>query len=164
MSELKMPDINTILIAGTVTGEPTLRRTPAGTAVTNFYIASNRKYRDNAGIWRESVCHVGVVAWQKLAEIAHEMLKPGSVVLVDGELQSRSWKTEEGNNKSVVEIRARRIQFLENSGSRDLGEEAAPAGEEKQQPLQPEIKAQEASGRQIVGPTEFDFGYQDLKI
>ncbi len=160
MPELKMPDINSVLIAGNVTAEPVLRRTSNGTAVTNFTIASNRKYRDNAGIWRESVCYVGVVAWHKLAEIACNLLKTGSSVLVDGELQSRTWKTEEGTNKSVVEIRARRIQVLEQGFSRDI-EEIDSGEAEKDEPA-PSTAPE--SDRLRVGPTEFDFGYQNLKI
>ena len=113
MSELKMPDINNVLIAGNLTGDPTFRKTGNGTSVANFYIASNRKYRDNSGIWRENVCYVGIVAWHKLADACNEVLKRGSSVLVDGELQSRSWKNEDGTTRNVVEIRARRIQFLD---------------------------------------------------
>jgi single-strand DNA-binding protein len=59
---------------------------------------------------------VGVVAWNKLAESCRDRLKKGSAVLVDGELQSRSWKTEEGHNRSIVEIKAKRIQFLNKIG------------------------------------------------
>ncbi|MFQ5649605.1 MAG: single-stranded DNA-binding protein [bacterium] len=112
MSSLKMPDINNVLIAGNLTNDPTLRRTTNGTPVANFYIASNRKFRDNTGQWRENVCFVGVVAWYKLADSCYEHLRKGSAVLVEGELQSRSWTTSEGNHNNVVEIKARRIQFL----------------------------------------------------
>jgi len=52
------------------------------------------------------------VAWNRLAESCKERLKKGSAVLIDGELQSRSWKTDDGHNRSIVEIKARRIQFL----------------------------------------------------
>lgn len=162
MPELKMPDINNVLIAGNVTGEPTLRKTTNGTAVANFYIASNRKYRDNSGIWRESVCHVGVVAWHKLAETAMAVLKVGSSVLIDGELQSRSWKAEDGSTKSVVEIRARRIQFLEHGVGRDIEESLPTENGDKAAPT-PE-KAPAESDFQHVGPTDYDFGYQNLKL
>jgi len=61
MLDLKMPDINNILIAGNLTGDPVLRETSNGTPVANFYIAANRKFKDNTGQWRENVCFVGVV-------------------------------------------------------------------------------------------------------
>ena len=152
MPELKMPDINNVLIAGNVSNEPTLRTTSSGTPVVNFYITSNRKYRDNSGIWRENLCHVGVVAWHKLAETCTSSLKIGSSVLVDGELQSRTWKNEDGSTRSVVEIRARRIQFLESRKTHDIEELPVDKVEAKEEP------------HQQAEPTEFDFGYQNLKI
>ena len=112
MLELKMPDVNTVLIAGNLTCDPSFRKTTNGTPVANFYIASNRKFKDNTGQWRENVCYVGVVAWYKLAESCYENLKRGSAIIVDGELQSRSWRNEDGTSRNVVEIKARRIQFL----------------------------------------------------
>jgi single-strand DNA-binding protein len=112
MSDLKMPEVNNVLIAGNLTRDPVYRQTQNNTPVVNFSIASNRKYRDGSNSWQEDVCYVGVVAWNRLADSCRERLKKGSAVLVDGELQSRIWKTEEGYNRSVVEIKARRIQFL----------------------------------------------------
>jgi single-strand DNA-binding protein len=112
MAELKMPEINSVIIAGNLTKDPVYRQTTNGTPVVNFSVASNRKYRDSNNQWQEDVCYVGIVAWNKLAESCNERLKKGCAVLIDGELQSRSWKTEDGFNRNVVEIKARRIQFL----------------------------------------------------
>ena len=116
MADLKMPELNNIIIAGNMTKDPVFRQTTNGTPVVNFSIASNRKYRDSSNQWLEDVCYVGVVAWSKLAESCRERLKKGDAVLVDGELQSRTWKTNDGFNRSVVEIKARRIQFLNKKG------------------------------------------------
>lgn len=171
MSDLKMPDINNVLIAGNLTNDPIFRKTSNGTAVANFYIASNRKYRDNSGIWRETVCYVGVVAWHKVAEACHEILKRGSSVLIDGELQSRNWKNEDGTSRNVVEIRARRIQFLNKKSSKDLEEIYAASVEGKDTPsvktqqVDQKTKADKDQTDEIqVEPTDFDFGYQDLKL
>ena len=112
MAELKMPEINYVIVAGNLTKDPIFRQTTNNTPVVNFSIASNRKYKDSTNSWQEDVCYVGIVAWNKLAESCKERLKKGSAVLVDGELQSRSWKSEEGFNRSIIEIKARRIQFL----------------------------------------------------
>ena len=116
MADLKMPELNSVFIAGNLTKDPVFRTTTNGTPVVNFAIAANRKYRDSNNQWQEDVCYVGVVAWNKLAGSCNERLKKGSAVLVDGELQSRSWKTDEGHNRSIVEIKARRIQFLNKRG------------------------------------------------
>lgn len=116
MGELKMPELNSVLVAGNLTKDPIFRQTSNSTPVVNFSIAANRKYKDSSNNWQEDVCYVGVVAWNKLAESCKERLKKGSAVLVDGELQSRSWKTEDGHNRSIVEIKAKRIQFLNKVG------------------------------------------------
>lgn len=112
MAYYKMPEVNNVLIAGNLTKDPTLRRTSNGIPVANFCIASNRKYRDANNQWAEDVCYVGVVAWAKLAESCMERLHKGSAILVDGELQSRTLFGEDGATRSVVEIKAHRIQFL----------------------------------------------------
>jgi len=113
MHDLRMPDVNTVLIAGNLTRDPAFRKTTNGTPVTNFWVASNRRFRDNTGQWRENVCYVGVVAWYKLAENCANNLKKGSAVVIEGELQSRSLKTDDGRNRNIVEIKARRVQFLD---------------------------------------------------
>ena len=107
MADLKMPEINYVIVAGNLTKDPIFRQTTNNTPVVNFSIASNRKYKDSSNQWQEDVCYVGIVAWNKLAESCRERLKKGSAVLVDGELQSRSWKSDEGHNRSIVEIKAR---------------------------------------------------------
>jgi len=112
MADLKMPELNTVMIAGNLTKDPVFRQTTNRTPVVNFSIASNRKYRDANNQWQEEVCYVGVVAWNKLADSCINRLKKGSAVLIDGELQSHSFKTEDGFTRSIVEIKARRIQFL----------------------------------------------------
>lgn len=116
MADLKMPEINYVIVAGNLTKDPIFRETTNKTPVVNFSLASNRRFKDSSSQWQEDVCYVGIVAWNKLAESCRERLKKGSAVLVDGELQSRTWKTDDGHNRSIVEIKARRIQFLNKRG------------------------------------------------
>lgn len=189
MLDIKMPDVNTVLIAGNLTCDPSFRKTTNGTPVANFYIASNRKFKDNTGQWRENVCYVGVVAWYKLAESCYENLKRGSAIIVDGELQSRSWRNEDGTSRNVVEIKARRIQFLnrryqqsdmmksddsdiveaeadgltqnENSGTNFSFEN--DAGENKTE----NIPAQETDNNKTEAEeknSDFNFGYNNLEF
>ncbi len=116
MADLKMPELNSVIIAGNLTKDPIFRQTTHGTPVVNFSVASNRRYRDSKDEWQEDVCYVGVVAWNKLAESCRDKLKKGNACLVEGELQSRTFKTEKGDSKTIVEIKARRIQFLNKKG------------------------------------------------
>jgi single-strand DNA-binding protein len=122
MADLKMPETNYVIVSGNLTKDPIFRQTTTNTPVVNFSIASNRKYKDSSNQWQEDVCYVGIVAWNKLAESCKERLRKGSAVLVDGELQSRNWKSEEGFNRSIVEIKARRIQFLNRTKRPTNGE------------------------------------------
>lgn len=173
MADLRMPDINNVIIVGNLIKDPVFRHTTTGTPVTNFYIASNRKFKDNLGNWKEDVCFVGVVAWYKLAESCFENLKKGSAVLVEGELQSRNWKTEDGFNRNVVEIKARRIQFLnkreyaanEFYSDGDSMEQSESVGEEYHGSS---VSADDGSAAQHESEepngADFDFGYKDLKL
>jgi single-strand DNA-binding protein len=125
VSELKLPSVNRILIAGRLTRDPEVRYTQGGTAVATLGVASSRSYRDPkdpAGGWKEETCFVNVVTWAQLAERCGDSLKKGSAVFVEGRLQSRSWETEDGNRRTVVEIRADRVLFLDKRG----GGEAQP--------------------------------------
>jgi len=169
MSDLRMPDINNVLIAGNLTRDPVFRKTTNGTPVTNFWIASNRRFKDNTGQWRENVCYVGVVAWYKLAENCAENLKKGNAVIIEGELQSRSLRAENGRNRNIVEIKARRIQFLNRKDEDfDVKEEAeedeeVTVSETKVTAEKTEVKSgEEDDGTPLEGT--YDFGYQDLAL
>jgi len=153
MSELRMPDINNVLIAGNLTKDPVMRKTSNGTSVTNFWIASNRRFKDNVGQWRENVCFVGIVTWYKLAENCAKSLKKGNAVLVEGELQSRNLRSEEGRGRSIVEIKARRVQFLHKKENED--EQLNAEADYISFVTDEEFNSQKG---------KFDFGYQGLEL
>lgn len=113
MPATRLPNLNRVMIVGNLTKDPDLRATSAGIPVANFRIAANRRFRDNAGEWREDVCYIGIVAWQKLAESCAAKLQKGSAIYVEGELRSRSLEGEGGKKRNVIEIRAHHIQFLD---------------------------------------------------
>jgi single-strand DNA-binding protein len=119
MSELKVPNINRVIISGRLTRDPELRYTPAGKAVCTVSLAYNRRYKDASGQWQDDTTYINVVCWMKVAELVNRYLHKGSPVLVEGRLESRSWETEAGQKRSVVEIRADRIGFLEKAPSGD---------------------------------------------
>jgi single-strand DNA-binding protein len=124
VSDLRLPTLNKVLIAGRCTRDPEVRYIQSGTAVTTLGVASSRAYKDPkdpSGPWKEETCFINVVAWAQLAERCGDSLKKGSAVLVEGRLQSRSWETDEGQKRTVIEVRADRIQFLDRRG------ESAPA-------------------------------------
>jgi single-strand DNA-binding protein len=124
LANLKLPEINRVLLAGRLTRDPDLRYTPNGTAVCNFSLAVGRRYKDpNSGEWKEDTSFFRTVAWQRQAETCAEYLHKGSAVYVEGSLQSRTWETEDGQRRSVVEVRAHRVQFLDKLGAVREGDE-----------------------------------------
>jgi len=123
-----MASFNRVFLMGNLTRDPELRYTPQGTAVANLGMAVNRRFKSRNGEQKEEVCFLTVVAWDKQAEVCNQYLQKGSPVFVEGRLQSRAWQDNEGKKRSVIEVRADRIQFLPQ-GTRqepkevDLGEE-----------------------------------------
>jgi single-strand DNA-binding protein len=163
-----MPDVNAVIIAGYLTREPSFRKTTNGTPVANFWIASSRKFKDNTGQWRENVCYVGVVAWYKLAETCSVNLQKGSAVLIEGELQSRSLRGEDGRNRNIVEIKASRVQFL-NKREEAAMEGAEPPSTESLESAPAQVKEKIEPPREEAEENtplkgKFDFGYQELEL
>ena len=102
---------------------PELNKTPNGTAVTNLRIAVGRRFKDRSGSLKDETCYITVTAWDKQAEICHLNLRKSSQIMVEGILQSRSWGEDKGQKRSTVDIRAERIQFLNNTLLNDHKEE-----------------------------------------
>jgi single-strand DNA-binding protein len=163
MADLRMPDINSVIIVGNLIKDPAFRQTTTGVPVANFTIASNRKFKDNSGAIKEDVCFIGIVAWYKLAESCYENLRKGSAILVEGELQSRQWKTEDGFSRNTVEIKARRIQFLNHRDTHHEEnsvfehEPATEPAERADPPHENENPSHKPDG-------DFGFGYRGIKI
>ena len=107
-----MANFNKVLLIGNLTKDPELRYTPQGTAVVNLRLAVNRKFKDKNQEMKEEVCFITAVVWDKQAETCNQYLHKGSSVFVEGRLQSRSWEDASGNKRSVIEVRAERVQFL----------------------------------------------------
>ncbi|OIO36013.1 MAG: hypothetical protein AUJ74_04095 [Candidatus Omnitrophica bacterium CG1_02_44_16] len=128
-----MANLNKVLLIGNLTRDPELRYTPGGTAVVNLRMATNRRYKDKAGEAKQDVCYMTVVAWDKQAEVCNQYLHKGSPLFVEGRLQSRSWDGPDGKKRSVLEIRAERVQFLgaPSSKANAAPEDHAAVKEEK---------------------------------
>lgn len=107
-----MASYNKVLLMGNLTKDPELRYTPQGTAVANLRLAVNRKYRTKEQELKEEVCFITAVVWNKQAETCNQYLHKGSSVFVEGMLQSRSWEDNAGAKRSVIEVRADRVQFM----------------------------------------------------
>ncbi len=107
-----MASFNKVILIGNLTKDPELRYTPQGTAVANLRMAVNRKFRNKNQETKEEVCFITAVVWDKQAEACNQFLHKGSPIFVEGRLQSRSWEDNSGQKRSVIEVRAERVQFL----------------------------------------------------
>jgi single-strand DNA-binding protein len=102
-----MPD-NTVTVVGNVTRDPELRYTAGGRGLANFGLACNRRYQVN-GEWQEQVSFFNVTAWGTLGENVAASITKGTRLIVFGRLEQRSWETQDGDKRSVVEIVADEI-------------------------------------------------------
>lgn len=105
-------NFNKVIIVGRLTQEPELRNTSSGTPVCSFGVATNRVWRDReSGEQKRETEFHSVVTWRRLAEIVSRYLNKGSLILVEGRLQTRSWEDSSGNQRKTTEIVAENIQL-----------------------------------------------------
>lgn len=125
-------NLNKVFLAGNLTRDPELKSLPSGTAVASFGLATNRVWKDQKGEKREDVQFHNIVVWGRQAEIAAQFLTKGSLVLVEGRLQTRSWDGKDGAKQYRTEIVAERLQFGPRPAGRNApSASAAPAPKEE---------------------------------
>jgi single-strand DNA-binding protein len=112
--------LNQVTLMGNLTRDPELRQTPNGQNVTNFSLALNRSYKDQAGEWQEVTDYIDIVCWGPLAERVAQYLSKGRRCLVQGRLQSRSWE-QDGQKRNKVEVLASDVTFLDSRGGEEGG-------------------------------------------
>jgi single-strand DNA-binding protein len=130
MTELKLPEVNRVLLSGRLTVEPDKRYAPDGTHVTSFTLAFHRRYRGRDGRFAEQTGFATVMTYHRLAEVCGQYLKKGSAVLVEGRLQMREWSTARGEKRQRLEIRGDSVHFLERMPGGAMESEAPVETEE----------------------------------
>lgn len=134
---MSVRSLNKVLLIGNLTRDPNLRYTPNSTAVCSFGIATNRTWTPaEGGEKQERVEYHNVVAWSKLADICGQLLHKGDKVYVEGRLQTRDWKGEDGTERKTTEVVIDNMILLRSSrgggqgeegGYEDLSDQSAPA-------------------------------------
>jgi len=104
-------NLNKVIIVGNAVDAPEMRTTQSGQQVANLRVATNRMWKDAQGQRQKSSEFHGVVLWGRLAEIASQYLQKGSLVLIEGRLQTRSWEDSSGQKKYRTEIVAEAMQL-----------------------------------------------------
>jgi len=105
-------NFNKAIILGNVTQDLEVRTTPSGDKVANFSVATNRMWTDKAtGEKQQRTQFHNVVLWRRLAEIAEQYLNKGSLVMIEGRIETRSWEGQDGVTKYRTEIIGENMQL-----------------------------------------------------
>lgn len=101
--------INRVVLMGRLVSDPELKTTNSGTSVTSFRIAVDRSYV-KSGEQRQAD-FFDIVAWRSSAEFVCKHFSKGSLIAIDGQLQSRQYQTKDGQNRTAIEVVADNVSF-----------------------------------------------------
>lgn len=107
---------NLVVLTGRLTSDPELKVTPNGVPVTSFSIAVNRNYRAGE---EQQTDFINIVAWRQRAEFITSYFKKGSMIGIEGSIQTRRYQDSNGNNRTAFEVVVNNAQFVEGKKDND---------------------------------------------
>lgn len=125
--------VNKVILIGNLGSDPELKYTASGTAVSTLSVATGRKWKDKDGQMKDETEWHRVIVWAQNAEFCSNYLSKGAKVYVEGRLQTRKWKDQNGNDRYTTEVIASTVQNLSPRASESTG-----GGGYEQPPLPPE--------------------------
>ena len=102
---------NLVVLTGRLTADPELKTTPNGVPVTSFSIAVNRSYRAGE---EQQTDFINIVAWRQRAEFISKYFTKGSLIGIEGSIQTRRYQDKNGNNRTAFEVVTNNVQFVES--------------------------------------------------
>ena len=102
---------NLVVLTGRMTADPELKTTPNGVSVCSFSIAVERRYKQGE---ERQADFINIVAWRSSAEFICKYFKKGSMIGIEGALQTRKYQDRDGNNRTAFEVVANNVQFVES--------------------------------------------------
>jgi single-strand DNA-binding protein len=108
--------MNKVFLIGRLTKDPELKYLPNNTPVANFTVAINRTFENQSG--ERQTDFINIVVWRKQAENVKKYISKGSLIGIDGKIQTRSYDNQEGKKVYVTEVVADNVQFLESKNQR----------------------------------------------
>ena len=102
---------NLVVLTGRLTADPELKSTPNGISVCSFSIAVGRRYRAGEEAQTD---FINIVAWRQTAEFITKYFKKGSLIGIEGSIQTRRYTDKNGNNRTAFEVVANNVQFVES--------------------------------------------------
>ena len=113
---------NLVILTGRLTGDPELKHTQNDVPVCSFTIAVNRNHRANG---EQQTDFINIVAWRQRAEFISKYFKKGSLIGIEGSIQTRKYQDKNGNNRTAFEVIVNNAQFVE--GKKDKPTETGPS-------------------------------------
>lgn len=148
--DIRIPEINQVMIAGRLTRDPELRFTQKQQGVVSLSVAVNRRYQDQAsGEWKDDTTFVPVTVWGPAAERCKEKMKKGSPVLVEGRLTASEYTDKSGQKRKDMKITARRVQLMVYGSPAEGGETHAASHDSEEPAVDAEPKG-DSSGIEEV--------------
>lgn len=109
--------LNKVMLIGRLGKDPEIRYAANGTPIVNMRLATDESYVDREGNRVERTEWHSVVVFQRQAENCKTYLSKGSLIYVEGSLQTRKWQDQQGQDRYTTEIKASRVQFLDRKGA-----------------------------------------------
>ncbi len=116
--------MNKVVLVGRLTAKPELRYTPQNTAYTRFTVAVNRNFTNAEG--KRDADFINVVAWRKQAETVSKYFDKGSLIGIEGRLQTGSYDDKDGNKRYTMDVALDNFEFLESKNSRSQAVQSTP--------------------------------------
>ncbi len=118
------------MLIGRLGQDPEVRYTQSNTAVATLNMATSERYKDGNGEIQEKTEWHRVVAWGRLAEICQQYLHKGSLIYIEGPLQTRQWEDNQGQKRYTTEVKALQMTMLDSKGS---GNNSGPQNQNQNQ-------------------------------
>jgi single-strand DNA-binding protein len=144
--------VNKVILVGRLGKDPETRYTSSGQAVCNFSLATDETYKDRAGERQKRTEWHRIVVWAKQAEIAQQYLHKGSLIYLEGRIQTRQWDDREGQKRTTTEIVATNFRMLGSRGDASAAAAGAAGGADADAHSQ----SASAAGDEVPGPEPSD--------
>ena len=115
---------NLVVLSGRLTADPELKTTPNGVSVCGFDIAVDSGYGE-----KKQTNFIKIITWRSTAEFVSKYFNKGSMIGIEGSIQTRKYQDKDGNNRTAFEVVAKNVQFLEgkkSNGTDAFNDEPAP--------------------------------------
>ena len=149
--------INRVVLMGRLTANPEIKTTPSGVSVTSFSIAVDRSYVKQGE--ERKADFINIVCWRNTAEFVCRYFEKGSLIALEGQLQSRTYQDKNGNNRTVIEVVADNVSFTGEKREQGNNQQYAP-----QNYNEPIVNTQQQFTQSGFNNPEYQQGFEDMPL